>query len=57
VGDAVNVASHLCQRAAAGEIVLSGDLAARLTSLDGMEELEPMDLKGRSGTIRVWKSL
>ncbi|HEX9165659.1 MAG TPA: adenylate/guanylate cyclase domain-containing protein [Gemmatimonadales bacterium] len=56
VGDAVNVASHLCRRAAAGEIVLSGDLAARLPSLDGMEELEPMDLKGRSGTIRVWSA-
>ena len=55
VGDAVNVASHLCQGAAAGEIVLSGDIVARLGSRDGLEETAPLELKGRAGTIAVWR--
>lgn len=55
VGDAVNVASHLCQRAAAGEIVLSGDIVARLGSREGLEEIETLELKGRAGTIAVWR--
>jgi adenylate cyclase len=55
VGDAVNVASHLCQRAAAGEIVLSGDIVARLGPREGLEETAPLELKGRAGTIAVWR--
>jgi adenylate cyclase len=55
VGDAVNVASHLCQSAAAGEILLSAELAERLGSREGLVEQESVELKGRSSGIRVWR--
>lgn len=57
VGDAVNVASHLCQLAGAGEVLLSGELVERLASTDGLGQRDPVELKGRSGGIRVWEVL
>ena len=56
IGDAVNVASRLCQRARAGEIVLSRSLK---TSLDarglsiGAVELPAMEVRGRSAPIDI----
>ena len=56
IGDAVNVASRLCQRARAGEIVLSralkGALDARGLSI-GAIELPAMEVRGRSAPIDI----
>ena len=57
IGDAVNIASRLCQRARAGEMVLT---SAVKRSLDerGQEltavELPAMTLRGRSSPIDLW---
>jgi adenylate cyclase len=56
VGDAVNVASHLCQQAAAGEIMLAGTLVDRLPSREGLEAAETLEVKGRSEPIRVYRT-
>ncbi len=57
VGDAVNIASRLCQRARAGEMVLSSavkrSLDARGHVIDA-QELPAMTLRGRSNPIDLW---
>ncbi|HTY94197.1 MAG TPA: adenylate/guanylate cyclase domain-containing protein [Steroidobacteraceae bacterium] len=57
IGDAVNVASRLCQRARAGEMVLSGalkqSLDARGHAINAVE-LPPMTLRGRSTPIDIY---
>jgi adenylate cyclase len=57
IGDAVNIASRLCQRARAGEMVFSGSvkrsLDARGFDLRAIE-LPPMTLRGRSSPIDIF---
>ncbi len=57
IGDAVNVASRLCQRARAGEMVFSRtvkhSLDARGLHISAME-LPPMTLRGRSSPIDIF---
>ncbi|HUN75266.1 MAG TPA: adenylate/guanylate cyclase domain-containing protein [Steroidobacteraceae bacterium] len=57
IGDAVNIASRLCQRARAGEMVFSGtikrSLDAKGLALHAIE-LPPMTLRGRSSQIDIY---
>lgn len=57
IGDAVNIASRLCQRARAGEVVFSGTVKRSLDA-GGLDihavELPPMTLRGRSAPIDIF---
>ena len=57
IGDAVNVASRLCQRARAGEMIFSGSikhsLDARGMNLEAVQ-LPSMTLRGRSSPIDIF---
>jgi class 3 adenylate cyclase len=57
IGDTVNVASRLCQRARAGEMLFSGAIKQSLDAhgLDiGALPLPPMRLRGRSSPIDIY---
>ena len=57
IGDAVNVASRLCQRARAGEMVLSRALKHSLDTHGhaiNAVELPPMTLRGRTSPIDIY---
>ena len=57
IGDTVNVAARLCQRARAGEILFSRTLKSSLDALGfevGATPLPPMVLRGRSGPIDIF---
>jgi class 3 adenylate cyclase len=57
IGDAVNIASRLCQRARAGELVFSGTVKRSLDA-GGLDihavELPPMTLRGRTAPIDIF---
>jgi len=57
IGDAVNIASRLCQRARAGEMVFSGTVKRSLDA-GGVDvravELPPMTLRGRTSSIDIF---
>jgi len=57
IGDAVNIASRLCQRARAGEVVFSGSIKRSLDER-GLDiqamPLPPMTLRGRSTPIDIF---
>ncbi|HTV49811.1 MAG TPA: adenylate/guanylate cyclase domain-containing protein [Steroidobacteraceae bacterium] len=57
IGDAVNIASRLCQRARAGEVVFSGSIKRSLDER-GLAiqaiQLPPMTLRGRSTPIDIF---
>ncbi len=57
IGDTVNVAARLCQRARAGEMLFSHTIKQSLDSLGvdvGATPLPPMQLRGRSRTIDIF---
>jgi adenylate cyclase len=57
IGDAVNVAARLCQRARAGEMLFSGTLKQSLDAhgMDvGATPLPPLQLRGRSNPIDIF---
>ena len=57
IGDTVNVAARLCQRARSGEILFSRALKQSLDSLGveiGATALPPMLLRGRTGAIDIF---
>ena len=57
IGDTVNIASRLCQRARAGEMLFSSSLKRSLdaTGLDiGATPLPPLQLRGRSHPIDIF---
>ena len=57
IGDAVNVASRLCQRARAGEMVLSNAVKRALDAHGHAieaQELPAMTLRGRASPIDLW---
>lgn len=55
IGDSVNVASRLCSKAAGGEIIVSHPFFQALSNPPEMEELEPMDLKGKAEAVPVYR--
>ena len=60
IGDAVNVASHLCGQAGPGEILIAETLARDLRRVTGLESLQELLFKGRAQPVRVlrvdWRS-
>ena len=57
IGDTVNIASRLCQRARAGEMLFSGALKNSLDAhcMDvGATALPPLQLRGRSNPIDIF---
>ncbi|MGH7562639.1 MAG: adenylate/guanylate cyclase domain-containing protein [Gemmatimonadales bacterium] len=55
IGDVVNVASHLCDAAGPGEILVSGALLAALPAKVTASRADGVTVRGRSGPIEVWK--
>ena len=54
LGDAVNTASRLATKAAAGEIIISGETAQKAGVDTGNLEKRTLDLKGKSSPMDVW---
>jgi adenylate cyclase len=55
IGDVVNVAARLCEAAAAGEILLSEAVRARLTAPPPLERREAVRLRGREEMVVVYQ--
>ncbi|MDH5235463.1 MAG: adenylate/guanylate cyclase domain-containing protein, partial [Gemmatimonadota bacterium] len=55
IGDPVNVSSRLCGAAGKGEILLSDPFRAALGAPPPLEPLAPMDLKGKSQPLPVYR--
>ncbi|MCP8940890.1 AAA family ATPase [Alsobacter sp. SYSU M60028] len=55
IGDAVNLAARLLERAPAGGTVVSADIRAACEGLCGFEELPPVTLKGLEGLVAVYR--
>ena len=55
IGDPVNVSSRLCGAAKAGEILMSEDFVRSLGSPPPTESLPPMELKGKSQPLPVYR--
>jgi adenylate cyclase len=55
IGDAVNTASRLCDKASAGEILLSQPFYDVLKNPPEVEPLEPLDLKGKAQAVPVYR--
>jgi adenylate cyclase len=55
VGDAVNLASRLCQMAGPGEILVTDELAKGLIRAPVLEELPDIVVKGRIKPIRAYR--
>lgn len=54
IGDTVNFASRLCSIAADGQILINQDLAMIAGDMFRMEALDPVRIKGKSGTHRPY---
>ena len=55
IGDTVNLASHLCAAADAGEILLSDDIRRALRSPPALDERPPLELKGSAHPVPVFR--
>jgi adenylate cyclase len=55
IGDPVNVSSRLCGKAGPGEILLSDGFRMELGSPPPLESLPPMELKGKSQALPVFR--
>src|SRR5436853_5237695 len=55
IGDAVNTASRLCSKAAAGEIMISDPLLKALKKPPKVDTLDPMQLKGKAQAVQVYR--
>jgi len=55
LGDAVNTASRLCSQAGRGEILISEPLYRVLATPPEVEPLEPLQLKGKSQAVPVYR--
>jgi adenylate cyclase len=55
VGDTVNVGARLCSAAGRGEIILSDAVMTRVTSPLPVEPVGPIELKGVSRELRLWR--
>ncbi len=56
IGDTVNVAARLCQRARAGEVLLSGGVVDALgpAASDGVIALPDLTVRGRGAFVRIY---
>ena len=54
-GDTVNVGARLCSAAGRGEIILSDAVLTRVTSPLPVEPVGPIELKGVSRELRLWR--
>jgi adenylate cyclase len=57
VGDTVNVGARLCSAAGRGEIIVSDELLSRVPSPPPVEPVGPVELKGVSRELRLWRVL
>ena len=57
VGDSVNVASRLNDLAGPGEVIISDVIYEQIRNIVAVEALPPQELKGKSGTIEIYKVL
>ena len=55
IGDTVNTASRLCSAADGGEILLSDEMRRALSSPPRLEVCPPMELKGKSQAVPVYR--
>jgi len=55
IGDAVNTASRLCSKAGPGEILISEPFYRALKDPPDVEALEPLQLKGKSQAVAVYR--
>jgi adenylate cyclase len=55
VGDTVNVGARLCSAAGRGEVILSDAVLTRVTSPLPVEPVGPIELKGVSRELRLWR--
>lgn len=55
IGDAVNVASRLCSKAGPGDILMSEPFFKALQSPPKVEDLEPIELKGKAKAVPVYR--
>jgi adenylate cyclase len=55
IGDAVNVASRLCSKAAPGDILVSEPFMQALKNPPRAEALEPLELKGKAKRVPVYR--
>ena len=55
IGDTVNTASRLCSAAGPREILISDDFRRALKSPPGLVEMPPMELKGKSQPVPVYR--
>jgi adenylate cyclase len=57
IGDTVNTASRLCSAAGPGEILISDDMRKALHAPPPLSECPPMQLKGKSQPVPVYRVL
>jgi adenylate cyclase len=55
IGDTVNTASRLCSAAGPREILISDEFRRALTTPPGLVEMPPMELKGKSQPVPVYR--
>ena len=55
IGDTVNTASRLCSAAGPREILISDDFRKALKSPPPLVEMPPMELKGKSQPVPVYR--
>lgn len=55
VGDTVNIGARLCSAAGRGEIILSDQVLTRVPVPPAVEPLGPVELKGVSRELRLWR--
>ena len=54
IGDNVNTASRVCDKAGRGEVVVAKSTYEAVQNLFALEELPPVALKGKSEPLEVW---
>jgi adenylate cyclase len=55
IGDVVNTAARLCDVADGGEVLISDAMRAALAESPRLEERPPLELKGKSQPVRVFR--
>jgi adenylate cyclase len=55
IGDTVNTASRLCSAAESGDILITDDMRRALTSPPPLVECPPVELKGKSQALPVYR--
>jgi len=55
IGDTVNLASHICNIARPGEVIITQNVIQVLQNSYSVIKLEPLMLKGRSRPVQVYK--